>query len=1046
MKPWQQKILFPIFSVGFFLQSSGQTYIHDQIKNDTVWTESGNPYLLLDDVIVNENAKLILEPGVIVKPVNSTAGLHIFGTLVIDGSPEKPVVFTSFADDIHGGDSNGDGDNSTPEPGDWNSIHFYYPGKNNRITNAWFGYGGSNSSVGTIYNKSLSLEIDSCTFYASQKNVVYSLRSVSIENCRFTENQKTCIYLELQNASAEINITENIFSGNLEQPATICMNGTNVLLNSKGNHSSGSGMNGITTANQNLGNLTFSGDSLLPLILDVGEVPVSTRFSLNGGSWVKFIGKNSRLTIGGTINAKGTKTNPVVFTSIYDNPSVSAETDTLLRPAPGDWDRVIINKSETGNVLQNVEFRYGGSGGAMVILYNSASEIDSCIFSNSLKTGLFVQYTSQVIFYANQMKSSNIIPFSGQYGLGLIISNCIFSGNKTNGILLKGDRFSEKTELINNQFLNNHFAVQSNISQINSDIILENNVAGGNFRNGFSIGGTISGNITLQTDVNFPFIINNLTVDSSATLKLLPGSVVKMEEMATGLNVYGNIIWQGTETEPIIFTSVKDDSVAGDTNGDSESIPGGSDWENIWFFRSSHSLLIENCWFRYGSRIVIENDNVEIRNCTFSNFGQDAVYVNNSSPLIHHNRITGSKKSGVHFHNSNSSGLSGNYFDNNYLPVLLEYDTISTNISFVNNDNQISGAGIRAVGLKAGISGEVILTQNDNFPFVLCGIKVYPSSKLILPAGGIFKIAENGINIQGMLDVLGTKEEPVIITSVKDDARGGDTNGDGSATKPTRGDWGSITFNSNFNSHISYLWLGYGGISQNSAILIFTNSGRKNFGSSIIVENSVITQSSSSGILLHSYSEPEIRNCKISNNQENGILVDQSKPILYHNDISGNGFYGVKNMTQQQSFNVDARYNYWGDSSGPFHYLKNPVGKGDYVSDFVWFDPFLTEPVMDWVVQHTRQNLLFNETEVFPVPASHEVNMVISLTSSSHLRINLLDNQGRFIDTILDEFQAGGKMKVCYTVENLRNGIYYTEILAGSTRQVKKVVVSHLPR
>jgi hypothetical protein len=171
-----------------------------------------------------------------------------------------------------------------------------------------------------------------------------------------------------------------------------------------------------------------------------------------------------------------------------------------------------------------------------------------------------------------------------------------------------------------------------------------------------------------------------------------------------------------------------------------------------------------------------------------------------------------------------------------------------------------------------------------------------------------------------------------------------------------------------------------------------------------------------------------------------------NRPILYHNDISGNGFYGVKNMTQQQSFNVDARYNYWGDSSGPFHYLKNPVGKGDYVSDFVWFDPFLTEPVMDWVVQHTRQNLLFNETEVFPVPASHEVNMVISLTSSSHLRINLLDNQGRFIDTILDEFQAGGKMKVCYTVENLRNGIYYTEILAGSTRQVKKVVVSHLPR
>jgi parallel beta-helix repeat protein len=42
---------------------------------------------------------------------------------------------------------------------------------------------------------------------------------------------------------------------------------------------------------------------------------------------------------------------------------------------------------------------------------------------------------------------------------------------------------------------------------------------------------------------------------------------------------------------------------------------------------------------------------------------------------------------------------------------------------------------------------------------------------------------------------------------------------------------------------------------------------------------------------------------------------------------------------------LDARNNWWGHPTGPFHPERNPEGLGDRVSDFVLFEPWLREPV-----------------------------------------------------------------------------------------------------
>ena len=94
--------------------------------------------------------------------------------------------------------------------------------------------------------------------------------------------------------------------------------------------------------------------------------------------------------------------------------------------------------------------------------------------------------------------------------------------------------------------------------------------------------GTIATQKTLSRGSTYR-ISGTLTIASGGSLTIPPGTVLKMEDKAAiVVNSGATLNAIGTRAAPITFTSIKDDTISGDTNGDgSNTIPQPGDWEEI---------------------------------------------------------------------------------------------------------------------------------------------------------------------------------------------------------------------------------------------------------------------------------------------------------------------------------------------------------------------------------------------------------------------------------------------------------------------------------
>ncbi|MBN1902217.1 choice-of-anchor D domain-containing protein [Candidatus Sumerlaeota bacterium] len=359
--------------------------------------------------------------------------------------------------------------------------------------------------------------------------------------------------------------------------------------------------------------------------------------------------------------------------------------------------------------------------------------------------------------------------------------------------------------------------------------------------------GLISSNQTWKAIDNVHIITGNITISSGVTLTIEPGVVVKIKPktgtswLNLSITVNGTLSAIGTEFNPIYFTSLYDDTIGGDTNGDGNATkPSKDDWQKIFFTKDSDSAdcVMQFCRFRYGSKpvpvttgfIECQNASPRILDCEFDS-GYIGVMCNvphatstlPTNPEIRRCQFRVLQYYGIYCAAQSQPLVEDNHFERALISVQMDLSSTPT----LQGSNILGTSIWKGIGIS-GRATDKRLPVIDfggyaGVPYIVMS-DITVDGTLILDPGVMIKFRplKSGdkpigfsFNINGGLIAEGTAEKPIYFTSLLDDTVWGDTNDDGALTVPANSDWSRIYFNQSALGDrcvIKHCHFSYGGI------------------------------------------------------------------------------------------------------------------------------------------------------------------------------------------------------------------------------------------
>ncbi|RLC70158.1 MAG: hypothetical protein DRI26_07680 [Chloroflexi bacterium] len=114
-----------------------------------------------------------------------------------------------------------------------------------------------------------------------------------------------------------------------------------------------------------------------------------------------------------------------------------------------------------------------------------------------------------------------------------------------------------------------------------------------------------------------------------------------------------------------------------------------------------------------------------------------------------------------------------------------------------------------------------------------------------------------------------------------------------------------------------------------------------------------------------------------------GVQLANKDNTINNNDIVGNELWGINAQLigGAPSQKVNAMNNWWGHASGPYHYVDNPDGVGDAVTDHVEFEPWLTASAGG-----APAVLEFTDTEITPTGTGY-VQLIFNASGLEQLDV-----------------------------------------------------------
>jgi len=465
--------------------------------------------------------------------------------------------------------------------------------------------------------------------------------------------------------------------------------------------------------------------------------------TIEAGCVIKFA-SGTELIVYGTLNANGSAENYIVFTSNNDNSYGEIISGSTGLPAPADWRRIYV---------------YGGGDN------DGYAFFDYCRVRYAGGTSASYDHNIYLSYCDNVTINNSIIEYSSHDGINMYssyptINNSTISNNLRYGLYCDGDYIEATAPTIINNIFNNNSNYAAYL--INTKIFsYSGNSGSGNGKNGIGIQGEIKSNVTLSCGSStFPFIlIGNVVIQDNCTLAFSPGTIIKaayVDGRWGELTVYGTLDVNGTADSNIVFTSLKDDSYGGDTNGDgSATLPAPADWRRIYVYGGGDNdgyAFFDYCRVRYagGTSTSYDHnlylsycDNVTINNSIIEYSSHDGINMYSSYPTINNSTISNNLRYGLYcdgdYIEATAPTIINNIFNNNsnYAAYL-----INTKI-FSYSGNSGSGNGKNGIGIQGEIKSNVTLScGSSTFPFILIGnVVIQDNCTLAFSPGTIIKAA-----------------------------------------------------------------------------------------------------------------------------------------------------------------------------------------------------------------------------------------------------------------------------------------------------------------
>jgi hypothetical protein len=383
-------------------------------------------------------------------------------------------------------------------------------------------------------------------------------------------------------------------------------------------------------------------------------------------------------------------------------------------------------------------------------------------------------------------------------------------------------------------------------------------------------------------------LLEDVQVNSGTYVTVDPGVVIKCNE--SGFFVNGGFRAKGTLAGgTIIFTSLKDDNYGNpnDTNGDgSTAPPARGDWKTIRFRASSDDAfcILDSCVLKYGGD----------QSGTWG-----IVSFVDASGTLSNSTITDSDQYGVSCDGASIATIDRVDIRNCRLDPIamsLKADPSFTNITFSANRSN----GIRI--LEGTLSSNARLRKRDvagynNIAYIVEYLTIGQNAVLTIDPGVVIKLPAGwyyrSITIDGALVANGTAAERIIFTSLNDDSNGGDTNNDGNASSPAKGDWSAVKFTTTSNDTINALRncdFRYGGATFGDATL--KDHGMVQLHSTrVVVDSCYFQQSPTSALAIYGSADPSVTNCQISNVNLTPIMMSMFAEPTFANNLALNVGY-----------------------------------------------------------------------------------------------------------------------------------------------------------